>query len=60
LLTALKGVDNYTGNGLFGPQHVGAKKTGGCYQFITLHDGKWVSEGPGKLTCSGTTYTGVQ
>ncbi len=25
LLDALKGVDNYTGNGLFGPQHVGAE-----------------------------------
>jgi ABC-type branched-subunit amino acid transport system substrate-binding protein len=59
LLDALKGVDNYTGNGLFGPQHVGAKKTGSCYQFITLKSGKWVREGPSKLTCGSTVATGV-
>jgi ABC-type branched-subunit amino acid transport system substrate-binding protein len=59
LLNALKGVDNYTGNGLFGPQHVGQKITGSCYQFITLKNGSWVREGPSKLTCGTTVNTGV-
>ena len=59
LLNALKGVDNYTGNGLFGPQHVGAKMTGGCYGFITLKNGKWVREGPQPYSCQGTTHVGT-
>ena len=49
LIAALKKVDNSTGNGLFGPQHVGARMTGGCYQFITLQNGKWVRERPQAL-----------
>jgi hypothetical protein len=47
LVNSLRGVDNYTGNGLFGPQHVGAKITGSCYGFITLQNGKWVRENTG-------------
>jgi ABC-type branched-subunit amino acid transport system substrate-binding protein len=47
LVQALRGVDNYTGNGLFGPQHVGAKITASCYGFITLQNGKWVRENTG-------------
>jgi len=59
LLQQLKTVDNYTGNGMFGPQHVGRKTTGSCYQFIVLKGGKWVSEGPGHLVCGGDYNTGV-
>jgi ABC-type branched-subunit amino acid transport system substrate-binding protein len=58
LLAALKTVDNYTGNGMFGPQHVGAKMTGDCYNFITLKDGHWVREGPSNYTCGGTVNVG--
>ncbi|HLY34049.1 MAG TPA: ABC transporter substrate-binding protein [Jatrophihabitantaceae bacterium] len=47
LIDALRGVDNYTGNGLFGPQHVGAKITASCYGFITLQNGKWIRENSG-------------
>jgi ABC-type branched-subunit amino acid transport system substrate-binding protein len=47
MVSALGAVDNYTGNGLFGPQHVGRKVTGSCYGFITLQNGKWVRENSG-------------
>ena len=58
LLAALRTVDNYTGNGMFGPQHVGAKMTGSCYNFITLKDGHWTREGPSSYTCGGTVNVG--
>jgi ABC-type branched-subunit amino acid transport system substrate-binding protein len=51
LLAALSTVDNWTGNGMFGPQHVGQRVTGSCYGFITLHGGKWVREGPAPFSC---------
>jgi ABC-type branched-subunit amino acid transport system substrate-binding protein len=47
LVNALRGVDNYTGNGLFGPQHVGQKVTASCYGFITLKGTTWVRENSG-------------
>ena len=47
LVSALRGVDNYTGFGTFGPQHVGQKITASCYGFITLQNGKWVRENSG-------------
>ena len=57
-IQALHGVDNYTGNGMFGPQHVGSKQTGACYNFITYKGGKWVREGPGNYTCGSTVKVG--
>jgi len=53
LIAKLKAVDNFTGNGLFGPQHVGAKETGSCYGFIKLNGTTWVREAPasGQFTC---------
>jgi ABC-type branched-subunit amino acid transport system substrate-binding protein len=51
LIQSLKSVDNWTGNGMFGPQHVGAKVTGGCYGFITLQNGNWVREGGSPFNC---------
>ena len=59
LINSFKSVDNFTGNGLFGPQHVGAKMTGGCYGFITLENGKWVREGPQPYSCLGLTHVGT-
>jgi ABC-type branched-subunit amino acid transport system substrate-binding protein len=59
LINSLKTVDNYTGNGLFGPQHVGPRMTGGCYQFITLENGKWVREGPSTYKCEGLVHVGT-
>lgn len=58
MISALKTVDNYTGNGLFGPQHVGQRMTGGCYGFITLHSGKWLREGPKPYSCKGLVHVG--
>jgi ABC-type branched-subunit amino acid transport system substrate-binding protein len=51
LIAQLSGVDNWTGNGMFGPQHVGRKVTGSCYGFISLHNGTWVREGPRPFSC---------
>ncbi|MDT4934526.1 MAG: hypothetical protein QOK11_2418, partial [Pseudonocardiales bacterium] len=51
LLAELATVDNWTGNGMFGPQHVGRKVTGSCYGFITLRGGQWVREGPQPFSC---------
>ncbi|MCW2494195.1 ABC transporter substrate-binding protein [Jatrophihabitans sp.] len=58
LIASLKTVNNYTGNGLFGPQHVGQKLTGGCYGFITLVNGKWTREGPKPFSCQGLVHVG--
>ena len=55
MINALKGVDNYTGDGMFGPQHVARKVTGSCYGFIVLKGGKWVREGPRPFSCGSTT-----
>jgi ABC-type branched-subunit amino acid transport system substrate-binding protein len=51
LLAQLATVDNWTGNGMFGPQHVARKVTGSCYGFIALKGGKWVREGPAPFSC---------
>ena len=51
LLQALSTVDNWTGLGMFGPQHVGKRLTGSCYGFIVLRGGKWVREGPAPFSC---------
>ncbi|HEY2167800.1 MAG TPA: ABC transporter substrate-binding protein [Jatrophihabitantaceae bacterium] len=58
LLAALSTVDNWTGLGMFGPQHVGARVTGGCYGFITLKGSNWVREGPSPFSCEGTVKVG--
>jgi ABC-type branched-subunit amino acid transport system substrate-binding protein len=58
LLQALSKVDNWTGNGMYGPQHVGRKITGTCYNFITYKGGKWVREGPSSYTCGSTVKVG--
>jgi ABC-type branched-subunit amino acid transport system substrate-binding protein len=41
LLAALKQVDNWTGNGLHSPQHVGPRQTPNCFAFIQLHGSSW-------------------
>jgi ABC-type branched-subunit amino acid transport system substrate-binding protein len=58
LIAALSGVDGWTGNGMFGPQHVGKKVTGGCYGFISLRGGRWVREGPRPFSCGSTIKVG--
>ena len=58
LLADISKVDNWTGNGMYGPQHVGAKVTGTCYNFIVYKGGKWVREGPSSYTCGSTVKVG--
>ena len=59
LVAQLRGIDSYTGFGMFGPQHVGAKITGSCYGFIVLRNGQWVREGPAPYSCGSVTNTGI-
>ena len=55
LVGALKGVDNWTANGLHSPQSVGPKRTGECWRFMRLEGGSWSPIGGTKYTCSGLT-----
>jgi ABC-type branched-subunit amino acid transport system substrate-binding protein len=52
LITAIKGVHDYTDHGLFAPQNVGGKHSPGCQAVIQLEDGKWVRRSPYPYTCS--------
>jgi ABC-type branched-subunit amino acid transport system substrate-binding protein len=55
LVDRVRGVDNWTGNGMHSPQHVGSKQTGDCWRWIHLVHGKWVPEGPTHYMCDGVT-----
>lgn len=57
LVEKVKGVDNWTANGLHAPQHVGPKKTPECWRFLQLNDGKWSPIGGTKYSCTGVTST---
>jgi hypothetical protein len=61
LVTALSHVKNFTGNGLFPPQDVGAKVPANCHIIAKVQDGKFVPlDPPGGLTfnCRGKAQTG--
>jgi ABC-type branched-subunit amino acid transport system substrate-binding protein len=58
LVSDLGGVNNWTANGMHAPQSVGARRTGECWRFIRLEDGKWTPIGGSKYQCSGTTTAG--
>jgi ABC-type branched-subunit amino acid transport system substrate-binding protein len=58
LVDRLEKVDNWTGNGLHGPQHVGAKNVGDCWRFLRVKGGKFVAEGSTKYSCNGVTTVG--
>ncbi|MEP9363542.1 ABC transporter substrate-binding protein [Nocardioides sp. CN2-186] len=51
LVSALKGVKNWTGNGLHVPQQVGSKTTSNCGSVLQLDDGKWSQVSPGNFMC---------
>jgi ABC-type branched-subunit amino acid transport system substrate-binding protein len=51
MVAALKGVRNWTGNGLHVPQQVGTKVTSNCGSVISLNDGKWSQVSPGNFMC---------
>jgi ABC-type branched-subunit amino acid transport system substrate-binding protein len=61
MLEALSKVDAWDGHGLFAPQAVGKRTTGGCTTVIRLEKGKWVRESEGKFICGpliDSGYTG--
>lgn len=51
LVSALKGVKNWTGNGLHVPQQVGAKTTSSCASIIQYDGSKWRQVSPGGFMC---------
>ena len=57
LVDKIRGVDNWTANGMHSPQHVGPKKTPECWRFLQLNGGKWSPTGGSKYTCTGVTST---
>jgi ABC-type branched-subunit amino acid transport system substrate-binding protein len=63
LLASLRGVNNWTGHGLFAPQNVGERKTGGCSAIIRLENGRWVREAPtakGQFLCGPLVDSGLK
>lgn len=62
LLTSLQGVKDWTGHGLFAPQNVGERTTGGCSAIIRLENGEWVREAPvekGQFLCGPLVDSGI-
>jgi ABC-type branched-subunit amino acid transport system substrate-binding protein len=62
LLASLKEVKDWTGHGLFAPQNVGERKTGGCSAIIRLENGEWVREAPvekGEFLCGPLVDSGI-
>lgn len=60
MIDAIRGVHDYTANGLFSKQDVGGKRTSQCWAFIRLNGGKWTREAPGSgFTCGALINTGV-
>lgn len=60
LLKQVRQVRNYTGNGLFAPMDVGAKRTSPCVKLIKLQGGSWHRLAPNKgYVCNGLINTGV-
>jgi ABC-type branched-subunit amino acid transport system substrate-binding protein len=57
LVDAMSKVNNWTGNGLHAPMHVGPKETAECTMIIQLNKGKWTQRSPGKFLCGPTTAT---
>ena len=59
LLNAVKGINNYTDNGMVPPQNVGSKQTPRCVSVVQLTNGKWVRKTPYPYTCAATVNSGV-
>ena len=55
LINAIKGVNDWTANGMHSPQTVGSKHISECWRFVKLTGGKWVPEGGTKYSCTGIT-----
>ena len=55
MVEAVRGVDNWTANGLHSPQRVGPKHTGECFRLLQVKGGRFVPLGSTKFSCNGTT-----
>ena len=56
LIARMKGVANWTANGMHAPQDVGARNTADCWRFLQLQKGRWVPKTNGYL-CNGVSST---
>ncbi|MDN4162543.1 ABC transporter substrate-binding protein [Nocardioides abyssi] len=59
LVERLRGVKDWTGNGLHVPQQVGAESTASCASIIQLTNGTWKKVSPGEYLCGSMTKTGL-
>lgn len=55
LIDALRRVDDWSGNGIHAPQHVGPKQVSDCWRFIKLVEGEWVPIMGREYRCAGVT-----
>ena len=59
LVQRVRGVHDWTGNGIHSPQDVGGKRTSECFRIIRLEHGRWVRKSPGQYMCNGLTDSGI-
>ncbi|TWP46987.1 ABC transporter substrate-binding protein [Lentzea tibetensis] len=60
MLDALRGVHDYTADGLVAPQDVGGKRTSACMALVRLKGGTWSRLGPASgFSCGSLIDTGV-
>ena len=58
LLDAIRGVHDYTANGLFAPQDIGSKISPNCETLIQLENHRYVRRSPYPYSCSDLIRTG--
>jgi ABC-type branched-subunit amino acid transport system substrate-binding protein len=59
LVQAVKGVKDWTSNGIHAPMAIGAKQTPGCIKFIQLDGDTWKQVSPGDFLCGPVFDSGV-
>ncbi|GLZ35064.1 hypothetical protein Lesp02_72510 [Lentzea sp. NBRC 105346] len=60
MLDAIRGVHDYTGEGLVAPQDVGGKRTSACMSLVRLKGGAWARLAPASgYSCGSLIDTGV-
>lgn len=60
MLDSMRGVHDYTGDGLVAPQDVGGKRTSACMSLVRLRGGTWSRLGPASgYSCGALIDTGV-
>lgn len=58
LVSAIRGVNDWTDNGMHAPQPVGSKHSSQCWRFVQLKSGRWTPVGGTKYMCDGVTAVG--